>query len=540
MHGLHDRIKMRKSFPSGVSWRASNCLELIHADLCGPINTESIGGSRYFFLITDDYSRMSWVYFMKNKSEAFENFKNFKAMVEKQSEKSIKVLRTDRGGEFCSNEFNHFCETNGIRRELTAPYTPEQNGVAERKNRTVVEMARSMLKAKHLPNSLWAEAVATAVFLLNLSPTKAVQNRTPYEAWGGTKPTVSHLKVFGCVAYALVSSQHRRKLDEKSEKCIFIGYSSQSKAYKLYKPPSGKVIISRDVVFHEDAGWDWESKQDDPYTLFPLDTSDADSGVNSPHSSPPNSPQNNPINSPNTTPPNTPHTSPINPPNLNTPPSLSSCSSLETPPPRGYRSLTELYERCTFALMVADPNRFHDAAGEEKWQNAMNEEIAAIEKNGTWMLEDLPENKSAIGLKWVFKTKYNADGSVQKHKARLVVKGYAQQQGIDYEETFSPVARFETVRMFLALAAHLKWPIYQLDVKSAFLNGDLEEEVYVVQPEGFVVEGMEDKVYRLKKALYGLKQAPRAWYSKRCTTASSPELQRRPPRSKLAPCLCIC
>ena len=165
---------------------------------------------------------MSWVYFLKSKSETFQNFRIFKAMVEKQSGKSIKVLRTDRGGEFLSNEFNYFCEENGIRRELTAPYTPEQKGVVEHKNRTVVEMARSLLKGKDLPNQYWAEAVASTVYFLNFSPTKAVQNITPYEAWKGTKPTVSHLKVFSSIAYALLDSQNRKKLDEKLMKCIFI------------------------------------------------------------------------------------------------------------------------------------------------------------------------------------------------------------------------------------------------------------------------------------------------------------------------------
>ncbi|KAL4317812.1 hypothetical protein GQ457_18G000340 [Hibiscus cannabinus] len=150
----------RRSFPIGKSWRASNCLEIVHVDLCGPMKTESPGGNRYFLLFTDDYSRMSWVYFLKFKSKTFENFKKFKALVEKQHESSIKALRSDRGGEFLSNDFNVFCDANGIRRELTAPYTPEQNGVAERKNRIVVEMARSLLKAKNLPDQFWGEAVA--------------------------------------------------------------------------------------------------------------------------------------------------------------------------------------------------------------------------------------------------------------------------------------------------------------------------------------------------------------------------------------------
>lgn len=216
----------KASFPVGKAWRASECLELVHADLCGPMSADSLGGSRYF--LTNDYSRMSWVYFLKFKSKTFANFKMFKYLVEKQSGYEIKTLRTNRSGEFMSNEFNTSCEENGIYRELTTPYTPEQNGVAERKNRTVIEMGRSMMKARGIPKHFWAEAVATAVYLLNISPPKGVYNQTPYEAWRGNKPKVSHLRIFGYIAYALVNSHSRQKLGDKSEKCIFVGYSSQS------------------------------------------------------------------------------------------------------------------------------------------------------------------------------------------------------------------------------------------------------------------------------------------------------------------------
>ena len=197
-------------------------------------------------------------------------------------------------------------------------------------------------------------------------------------------------------------------------------------------------------------------------------------------------------------------------------PGSNTISSPESTPEsqQRFRSLREIYETCDFALSVSDPIYYDDAAQEQVWQDAMAEEMKCIQKNNTWELVDLPEGKNAIGLKWVFRTKYHADGRVQKHKARLVAKGYAQEQGVDYDETFSPVARFETVRTFLALAAQLGWPVFQFDVKSAFLNGELKEEVYVAQPEGFVVHDEVNKVYRLQKALYGLKQAPRAWYHK--------------------------
>lgn len=364
-------------------------------------------------------------------------------------------------------------------------------------------MATSLLKEKQLPNQLWVEAIAIAVYLLNLSPTKAVLNRTPYEAWRGKKPSVDHLRVFGCVAYSLLNSHVHKKLDVKSERCIFIGYCTESKAFKLFNPITNKVWINRDVIFHEDASWCWEK---DKATIqhVPLEVHE------------------NEISSSATT---TTHDVVSSHSPIQTDAAEANSSSTQSKsvsehevsngiPSTRYRSLREIYETCSFALSIADPVTYDEATRLQEWQSAMNEEISSIQRNQTWELTDLPPGKKTVGLKWVFKSKYHSDGSLHKHKARLVAKGYSQKQGVDFEDTFSPVARLETVRTFLALAAQLKWPIFQLDLKSAFLNGDLQEEVFVDQPEGFIVAGSEDKVYRLKKALYGLRQAPRAWYGK--------------------------
>ncbi|KAL4352077.1 hypothetical protein GQ457_06G007290 [Hibiscus cannabinus] len=197
----------RSSFPKESTSRAAEPLQLVHTDVCGPIKPPSFGKSRYFLLFIDDYSRKTWVYFLKQKSEAFGAFKNFKALVEKESGFDIKSLRSDRGGEFTSNEFNDFCKANGIRRPLTVPTSLQQNGVAERKNRTILNMARSMLKAKNMPKEFWAEAVSCVVYLSNRSPTKNVDNVTPQEAWSGRKPSVRHIRVFGSIAYAHVPDQ---------------------------------------------------------------------------------------------------------------------------------------------------------------------------------------------------------------------------------------------------------------------------------------------------------------------------------------------
>eukprot|EP00253_Pinus_taeda_P024602 PITA_24602 len=246
----------RESFPSGKSIRAKAPLEIIHSDLCGPMQAPSLASSQYFLAFIDDFTRKTWVYFLKNKSEVFEKFRNLKALVESQRRLHIKVLRTDRGGEYISKEFLRFCRENGINKKFTVRYTLQQNGVSERKNKTIMDMARSMLKANHLPNDYWAEAVYCAVYILNRCPTKAVMNEVLEEAWSGRKQGVTHMRVFGCVAYAHIPDQLRRKLDSKGEKCIFIGYSEESKAYRLYILSTKKFFISRDVQFIEEEAWD--------------------------------------------------------------------------------------------------------------------------------------------------------------------------------------------------------------------------------------------------------------------------------------------
>ena len=224
---------------------------MIHSDICGPITPVSNGNKRYFISFIDDYSRKAWVYFLQEKSEAFSAFKSFKALVENEVGRVIKTLRTDRGGEYNSQEFANFCDMHGIRRQLTAAYTPQQNGVSERKNRTILNMVRSMLAGGSIPKNFWPEAVNWSVHILNRSPTFVVQDMTPAETWSGRKPVVNHFKIFGCIAYAHIPDEKRRKLDFKGEKCIFLGVSDQSKAYKLYNPITKRIVISRDVVFDE-------------------------------------------------------------------------------------------------------------------------------------------------------------------------------------------------------------------------------------------------------------------------------------------------
>lgn len=202
--GKQTRIK----FPTGISKRAMAPLELVHGDVVGPVKTISIGSNSYFLLLTDDFSRYSWVYFLqkKKKSEVFQHFKQFKQLMETQLSRPLKVLRTDRGGEFTSCEFESFCKLGGVLHQLTAPRTPQQNGVAKHRNRTITEMARTMMKEKRLPSKYWAEAIAASVYIVNRSPTKALDFHTLVEALIGSKPHVDHLRVFGCLVYRHVDS----------------------------------------------------------------------------------------------------------------------------------------------------------------------------------------------------------------------------------------------------------------------------------------------------------------------------------------------
>ncbi|CAL8087744.1 unnamed protein product [Prunus armeniaca] len=489
----------REWFPKNKAWRASTPLELIHMDLCGPMQTESLAGNKYFMLLIDDFTRLTWVYFLRYKLDALNCFRKFKSMVELQSGFKVKCVRSDKGGEFTSSEFDRLCEEAGIQRQFSMAYTPQQNGVVERKNRTVVEMAKAMLHEKELPYYLWAEAVHIAVYLLNRCPTKALRNKTPFEAYSTRKPGVAHLKVFGSVCFVHKPAEGRQKLDAKSTKGVFVGYATCEKGYRVFDPITRKLLLSRDVVFDEGATWNWKEATENSVIMVNEEVQPRNTQVEVFET--PAGNRNSgfrPLDS------------------ISYGVSSKASSRLEDTQnfdhtPLKWRKLDDILAQCNLCTM--EPEKFEEAVKDESWMKAMKDELNMIEKNDTWELVDRPMDKPVIGVKWVFKTKLNLDGSVQKNKARLVAKGYSQKPGVDYNETFAPVARLDTIRTLIALAAQKGWQLYQLDVKSAFLNGVLEEEAYVDQPEGFVMKGSESKVYKLHKALYGLKQAPRAWYS---------------------------
>lgn len=240
----------RTPFPQQAKFRAEEPLELVHADLCGAISPATPAGRRFFLLLVDDYSRFMWLVLLTSKDEAASALTRFQAEAQTESRRQ---LRTRSGGEFTSKALAAHFATTGVKRHLTTPYSPQQNGVVERRNQTMVGMARSMMKAKKLSSFFWGEAVTTVMYVLNRSFTCSVEDRTPYEAWHGRKPSVEHLRVFGCVAHVKTARPHLRKLVDRSTPMIFIGYEQGTKAYRVYDPTTRRVHISRDVAFDEAA-----------------------------------------------------------------------------------------------------------------------------------------------------------------------------------------------------------------------------------------------------------------------------------------------
>jgi hypothetical protein len=530
----------RHPFPQVAKYRAEKPLDLVHADLCGKIKPCTFGGKNYFLLIVDDHSRFMWVEFLTSKDEAFKCFKKVKALAETEQECKLRAFRSDRGGEFNSIEFTEYCDEHGVKHFTTTPYTPQQNGVVERRNRTVVEMARCLLKSKGVPGEFWGEAVATAVHLLNRAPTRSLQGKTPYEAWYKKKPKVHYLRTFGCVAHVKKAGPGISKLSDRSSQMVFVGYESGTKGYRFYDPVTKKLHISRDVIFEENRAWDWSADSQantavlefevehftiaGPGTVTEPDDSEVmaeGQGPSAVESAGPHSPGQWSAAHQDISPSQSmPQGSPATPVAGFTSPPAGGEMDSEGVPLR-YRSLQNIfdttdevhnYEYSGLCYLAAEePSSVDEALGEPCWREAMNAEMESIQSNKTWELADLPAGHRAIGLKWVYKVKKDPEGNVIKHKARLVAKGYAQREGVDFEEVFAPVARIETVRLLIALATRSGWKVHHMDVKSAFLNGDLSEEVYVQQPPSFVVENGSGKVLKLRKALYGLRQAPRAW-----------------------------
>lgn len=492
--------------------------ECLHVDLCGPMETTGIDGSKYFLLFKDEASTFRVVYFIGNKSEVDKKFIDLLKLIENMSDVSVKRVRFDNGTEFINSNVKDILLKHGIVVEQISPYTPEQNGRIERENRTVVESARTMLLSSGLSKSLWPEAVRTAVHILNRTTNSRSSEMTPYEHWFGNKPQLNHLKVFGTVGYAHVPKIHRKKWDAKAKKVFLVGFEPTSKNFRLFDPEKRKVFIGCDVKFNENF-------VKSEYVIFRDDECDGSSEMSNenvaattsaPATATTTTAQT--ATAPTTVAPAA-VTAPISATVKTVPTTMAAAKGGSPEKSSGKREglrekpkQTEFYQ-ADFALssIFIEPTTYNEAlnsSDSSKWMAAVQDELKSLEENGTWDIVNKPHNCNVIGCKWVFKLK-TPPNEQPKYKARLVAKGYAQAAGIDYTDTFAPVVRYDTVRCVLSLAAIQDMEMVQFDVKTAFLNGNLQETIYMQIPEG--IEHESNEVCRLKRSLYGLKQASRAW-----------------------------
>ncbi|GJZ21850.1 putative ribonuclease H-like domain-containing protein [Tanacetum coccineum] len=679
----------------------SHSLQLLHMDLFGPTSVRSLNHKTYCLVITDDFSRFSWVFFLRTKDETSAILKDFIRQIENQLNQKVKTIRSDNGTEFKNKDVIEFCGSKGIKREYSNARTPQQNGVAERKNRTLIEAARTMLADSFLPNTFWAEAVSTACYVLNRVLVTKPHNKTPYELLTGKIPIISYIRPFGCHVTILNTIDHLGKFAGKSDEGFLVGYSLQSKAFRVYNLETKRVEENLHITFLENKpnvagkGPTWlfdldyltdsmnyhpvssenqanlhagqqeanqnagtediivagdsekedESAQDcfvlpiwpsysspitpalksddkraDPReeeqvfmdelerlkrqekeaneeaealrkkfeTLVIQEGAAKPSSTNifSTVSTPAKASSTNLVNTVSipvsTASPNEglSLSDPTNPEEDDSeiPPlediyqnstdgifttssfddegAVADFTNLETvvnvsPIPtsrihsshpsalilgdptsavqtrskvnkssgahaflsyvqKQKRNNHKDFQHCLFACFLSqnEPKKISEALEDESWVDAMQEELLQFKIQKVWVLVDLPYGKKAIGTKWVYRNKKDERGVVVRNKARLVAQGHRQEEGIDYDEVFAPVARIEAIRIFLAFASYMGFIVYQMDVKSAFLYGKIDEEVYVSQPPGFLDPKYPQKVYKVVKALYGLHQAP--------------------------------
>lgn len=477
----------RKSFQDSTN-RAKNPGELIHFDICGPMSIDAIENSKLMVLFVDDFSGIVIVFPIRHKSEIVEKLQEVIALAESSGHK-VHRIRSDNAKEFLSEAMKNVCLRNNIVHEHSTPYCPEQNGRVERQNRTIVEMARSMLAAANLPRSLWSEAVRTAAHIRNRVPLARLNGKTPIEIWTNKKPDVSHLRIFGSCAYMHIDETQRKKFDNKSREMVLVGYAPGQKAYRLWERGTKRVVIAKDVIIVESS-----PKQivglPEPIGIEDIKPNDIKLD-----------PEENEIQRDKCS-----HKS------VGAHQEENDSIASRT---RSKTSISAIIATAEALFMEGIPETVEEAKQSpeaKQWEAAMEEEIKSLKKNETWELVELPKHRKAIQNKWIFRIKTKPDGTTVRFKARLVIKGCAQKAGVDYTETFSPVTRFESVRILLSISAANNFVIRTFDIKTAFLYGDLKETIYMIQPKNF--DDGSGRVCLLRKSLYGLKQGPRQWHQK--------------------------
>ncbi|GJR72336.1 putative ribonuclease H-like domain-containing protein [Tanacetum coccineum] len=446
----------RASCKSKVLNPITKPLFMLHMDLFGPTFVSSLMHKKYCLVVTDDYSRFTWVFFLATKDETSEILKNFIKEIENLVDKKVKIIRSDNGTEFKNKVMDDFCREKGIKREYSVARTPQQNGVAERRNRTLIEATRTMLADSKLPTTFWAEAVSTTCYVQNRVLVVKPHNKTPYELFRGFKPALSFMRPFGCHVTILNTLDNLGKFDGKSDEGFFVRYSLSSKAFRVHKE---NLMQVEDGPHNES---DEKDKSEDDSSPKEVNATGQHVNTASPEV------------------------------NIDSPKDMFKLGASHTLEATHVEFFNDEDEPEVDLgnnpnSNTIDPTSISKALSDSSWEE------------GHWNKIGLQKQKDKRGI-------------VIRNKARLVAQGHRQEEGIDYEEVFAPVARIEAIRLFLAYASFLGFLVYQMDVKSAFLYGTIKEEVYVTQPPGFKDPDHLDKVYKVVKALYGLHQAPRAWY----------------------------
>ncbi|KAG6617006.1 Retrovirus-related Pol polyprotein from transposon TNT 1-94 [Phytophthora cinnamomi] len=478
------------------------------SDVLGPVTPASKSGYKYIVSFILMKSRFVTIYPLRKKSEVCEAFKKFLKEAETSAGIKVKVLRSDNGGEYCNAAMETLCDDKMVKQEFTVPYNPQQNGMAERMNRTLVEMTRCMLKESGIDKSYWCEAMMTAADIRNVLPNTSNPHSSPFQLVYKREPRLEHMRVFGTECYAHVTKQKRKKLDDSGIKCVFLGYAKQHKAYRLVDPTNGSIVISRSVTFAE-APLATARKEGSQEVIDIIGNDEEEERTEEPS-------VEEGFRTPQLT-----HAGNL----IITAGRLTLCRRDEYPGTRRGEFNLDDFEGefdSLYCLLTEDDDGERAVSYDEvmrskykdEWLRAMESEMKSLEDHRTWTLVDMPSDKKAIGCKWVFRIKRDPSGKIIKFKARLVAKGFTQRPGVDYTETFAPVARKESINMVVAIAAEEDMEAENVDVDTAFLYGDVDEELYMDQPDGFEDQSNPTKKCLLMQALYGTKQAARQWNSK--------------------------
>lgn len=535
--------------PTRDNMKATRVGERVHIDLSGPI-IKSFGGSSYYLLCKDEYSSFCLSYFARSKADVHLKLAKLINDFEVASGNRIERFMSDCGTEFINQTTELLLAKEKISHETSAPRTPQQNGRVERGIGIITSKARTMLQSTRLPKELWTEAVQTACYLHNRLPNSTTNDKTPYEMFFGRKPQLKHVVEFGKECHVITNSQYLTKFDARTEEAYVVGFTERSNTYRCYLPESKRVIPTSDVTFKPHNKQVFSRLDSTKVKAKNVKVTIADKPIDNIQEKPSKervvdaiSPIQQSVQQTNETVNDQQQqhelvdieksTEVISEMNENV--EAEHHTIEENAPVADEEEANELTEQVTedfvdaleesindlvmtfFVNLDRDecPQNYKEAINNKyktQWLEAIREELMAHKKNGTWISVKKPPGKRLLSTRWLFTIKRNNDNSIERYKARLVARGYEQVKGIDYFETFAPVARKESLRLLIAIAAQFELQIAQFDVRTAFLYGELQEEVYIEAPEGYTIR--EGEALKLVKGLYGLKQAPRVWNNK--------------------------